>query len=90
MDKVAEVTPDHRAYLDRFYASGELVLSGRRSPPTGGVIVGHFRDRAAVDAFIAGDPFVVRGVATYDVIEFDPVKRCPEIDQYLRRVGAVS
>lgn len=88
MDKVNAVTPDHRAYLDRFYASGELLVSGRRNPPSGGVLVGHFKDRAAAEAFVANDPFFTAGVARYEIIEFAPVKRAPEVEAYLKRVGA--
>lgn len=88
MEKVNAVTPDHRAYLDRFYATGELLVSGRRNPPSGGVLVGHFKDRASADAFVAGDPFVTSGVARYEIIEFDPVKRAPEVEAYLKRVSA--
>ena len=88
MDKVAALTADHRAYLDRFYATGELLLSGRRNPPSGGVLVGHFKDRATVEAFVAGDPFVTGGVGRYEIIEFAPAKRSPEVETYLKRVGA--
>jgi uncharacterized protein YciI len=60
----------HRAYLDRFYASGVLLSSGPRVPRTGGVILARFADRAAAESFVAGDPFTQAGVARYEVIEF--------------------
>ena len=60
---------EHVAWLERGYAEGLFLASGRKVPRTGGVILirGH---RAQVEALIATDPFVGGGLARAEVIEF--------------------
>ena len=41
---------EHVAWLDEHYASGRFVVSGRRIPRTGGVIVARGDDRAEMEA----------------------------------------
>lgn len=73
----------HRAFLDRRFADGELVCTGPQHPRTGGVILSRAVDRAAVEAFIAQDPFFVHGIADYAVTEFTPTKYCEGFERCL-------
>jgi uncharacterized protein YciI len=84
MDRVDAHTADHRAYLDRWYASGHLLVSGRRSPPVGGVVIARFASPAELAAFVAGDPFVIAGVAAYETLAFAAAKHAPEIRAWLQ------
>ena len=70
---------DHREFLGRYYAAGTLLVSGPKTTKTGGVILSLQKEREAVDALIAEDPFYQRGVATYQVTEFNAVRSHPEI-----------
>lgn len=79
VEELTPVTPLHRAYLDGFVASGNLLVSGRRNPPVGGVIIAKFDSLAAAQAFAAADPFVIAGVASYEFIEFAAIKFNPAI-----------
>lgn len=60
---------DHVAWLDRGYAEGLFLASGRKVPRTGGVILsrGH---KAEVEALVATDPFVATGLASVEITEF--------------------
>lgn len=69
---------DHRDWLDRGIADGWLLLAGPLEPRTGGVLLAQgtaeqLRGKAA------SDPFVVRGVATFELTEFVAVKAAPGI-----------
>lgn len=66
--------PDHIAYLDRHYASGEFLCSGRKVPRTGGVILCKASTPAEVRAILEEDPFFTGGIAEYRVTEFVPSK----------------
>lgn len=72
LEEVDRHVAAHRAWLERHYASGHFLLSGRKEPRTGGVIVALAEDRAALDAILAQDPFALAGVADYTVTEFIP------------------
>ncbi|MBA3041400.1 MAG: GTP cyclohydrolase [Alphaproteobacteria bacterium] len=58
----------HMAWLKQGYDSGIFLASGRKVPRTGGVILAR-GERADIEAFVAGDPFAVDGVADYDITE---------------------
>ena len=75
-EQVAEVRPAHREYLrEHGYNPGLILFSGPKVPPDGGLEVARAESRSQIDQFIANDPFNVRGVANYRVIEFDPTLR---------------
>jgi uncharacterized protein YciI len=85
LDEVEKWVAEHRAYLDRHYASGGLVVSGPQEPRVGGVIVTGELSRAEVDALLAEDPFVREGVAQYEAIEFHGTKRTAALDSLLAK-----
>jgi uncharacterized protein YciI len=72
LERIEELVPAHREYLQEQFARGLFVVSGRRVPWTGGVIVAR-GSRAEVEAAIAADPFTREGVAETDVVEFQPL-----------------
>lgn len=79
LDRIAEAVADHRAYLDEGYRSGMLLASGPRVPKDGGVLIAKAADAAALEKFFASDPFKAKGLAVYRFIEFEPVKRHPDL-----------
>ena len=58
----------HIEWLRRHYADGTFLLSGRRVPRTGGVIVTRGESFEAVEALLKTDPFQQHGLATVDII----------------------
>jgi uncharacterized protein YciI len=63
---------EHHAWVERLYADGVVLVSGRREPPTGGVIVATAPSEQAMQDLLAEDPFVRHGVARYVVYGFAP------------------
>ncbi|MFT3693010.1 MAG: YciI family protein [Kofleriaceae bacterium] len=74
---------DHMAWLNKHYAAGTFVLSGRKVPRDGGIILANGHDRAAMEALVAEDPFVVRGLAEVRVIEFQASTRADDMPKRL-------
>ena len=71
---------EHMAWINRHYASGDFVVSGRRVPRTGGVILARGDDREAIEAIAAADPFVSGGVATCEIVQFNASQSAPGLD----------
>jgi uncharacterized protein YciI len=71
LDEVDALMRPHVAWLKRHYADGRFVVSGRRVPREGGVIIAHGDDREEIEALAATDPFVRGGVATVEAIQFN-------------------
>jgi len=70
LSEVDRLVPEHMAWLAEHYASGEFLVSGRKQPRTGGVIVATAASRQHIETIAHGDPFVRAGVATCEIIEF--------------------
>ncbi len=71
--EVAEITPEHRAYLKINYDAGILLFSGPRVPRIGGVLFAKAEDASIIEKMIAADPFKTKGIAEYEIIEIAPV-----------------
>jgi uncharacterized protein YciI len=69
----------HVAWLQRHYASGTFLASGRKVPRDGGVILATGDDRARLEAIVLDDPFVASGLATYRLIEFRASQRAADL-----------
>jgi uncharacterized protein YciI len=76
---------EHVAWLDEHYAAGRFLVSGRRIPRTGGVIVARGDDRGEIEALAASDPFVAGGVATCEVVQFRASQTAPGLDELRAR-----
>lgn len=72
LDAVDQHVAAHREFLDRHYASGTFLLSGRKEPRTGGVILANASSARELQAILAEDPFQVHGVAAYELVQFAP------------------
>jgi uncharacterized protein YciI len=72
LQEIDRLLADHRSFLERHYASGHFLLSGRKEPRTGGVILAKAKNRDEVEAIIRSDPFYVAQTAEYEIVEFTP------------------
>jgi len=76
---------DHVAFLNEQYAAGTFLVSGRKIPRDGGIILAVGDNRTAIEAVMAQDPFVARGLADVRVIEFRASQRADDIQQRLEK-----
>ena len=61
MDAIMAVFPRHKVLIGQFAARGEVIGIGAFGGGGQGSM-GIFRDRAAAEAFVAQDPFVLEGL----------------------------
>jgi uncharacterized protein YciI len=81
LDEVDALMRRHMAWLDEGYDAGRFLVSGRRIPRTGGVILARGDDREEIEALAASDPFVMGGVATCEVVQFRASQVAGELDR---------
>jgi uncharacterized protein YciI len=74
----------HVRFLKKYYASGNFLVSGRKVPRNGGIIVAVAESRTRIEAIVAEDPFVTRGLADFRIIEFRASQRATDIQN---RIG---
>ena len=69
----------HREFLDYYYKQGLLLASGPMKPRTGGIIIALTQDKAYLESVLQQDPYHLAEIASYQLIEFTPVKHCDEL-----------
>jgi uncharacterized protein YciI len=74
----------HVAFLKKYYAAGHFLVSGRKIPRDGGIIVALGESRDKIEAIVAEDPFHQHGLADFRIIEFRASQRA---DDMPKRIG---
>ena len=82
-EKIKEVQPRHRVFLQKGYDAGLFLCSGPQvDPPVGGFLVARAESRDALVSMFREEPFFSEKLASYTFTEFDPVKRQPWTEQW--------
>ena len=71
--------PAHMKFLKKYYASGNFLISGRKIPREGGIIIAAAKTREQIDSIMLEDPFIARGLAGYRIIEFRASQRAGDV-----------
>jgi len=81
LTEIDAVMRAHVKYLKKYYDAGNFVVSGRKIPRDGGIIVAVGANRPAIERIVNEDPFVAKGLAQYRIIEFRASQRATDIDE---------
>jgi uncharacterized protein YciI len=71
----------HVAFLKKYYESGNFLMSGRKIPRDGGIILAVGKSRRQIERLMEEDPFCERGLADFRVIEFRASQRANNIQE---------
>ena len=85
LSEVNKYLSAHREFLDYYYKQGLLIASGPMNPKTGGIIIAASKDKAALEAILAQDPFSLAEIADYQFIEFTPIKHCDALKEIIQK-----
>jgi uncharacterized protein YciI len=77
----------HVAFLNRYYKAGNFLVSGRKIPRDGGIILATGKTREQIEAIVREDPFHVHGLADFRIIQFRASQRAADIQQRLEDDG---
>ncbi len=69
----------HVTFLKKHYASGHFLVSGRKIPREGGIIVAIAESRSRLEAIVREDPFVTHGLADFRIVEFRASQRADDM-----------
>ena len=83
LEKIDEILPEHRIFLQTGYDKGLLLFSGPRNPRTGGMVAARAESDREIKSFFEKDPYKINNCAEYSFVEFDPVKRQPFLDGWI-------
>lgn len=74
---------DHADFLQKNYEKNYFIVSGRKNPRTGGVIISQLKDRNQLENILKSDPFYIHEIADYEIIEFIPGKYHPDFSAFI-------
>jgi uncharacterized protein YciI len=75
----------HMAFLHEHYAAGRFLVSGRKIPRDGGIILAVGTSRREIEAIARADPFCKKGLADVRIIEFRASQRADGIEHAIDR-----
>src|SRR5918992_4577239 len=75
----------HVRFLKKYYASGHFLVSGRKIPRDGGIILAVGKSRQQIEAIVEEDPFYERGLADFRIIEFRASQRASDIQARIQK-----
>jgi uncharacterized protein YciI len=71
---------DHVVFLKKYYAAGHFMVSGRKIPRDGGIILAVGESREQIEKIIEEDPFHRHGLANFRIVEFRASQRAKSLD----------
>ena len=83
LEEVDKEINSHIEYLEKFYSLQKIIFSGRRNPRIGGTIICNAKDKKEVESIIGQDPFFIKKIAEYEIIEFLPTKCADGLERFL-------
>jgi uncharacterized protein YciI len=73
----------HVKFLTRYYAAGNFLVSGRKVPRDGGIILAIAESTEQVEGIIKEDPFYKRGLADFRIVQFRASQRAHDMPKRL-------
>jgi uncharacterized protein YciI len=74
----------HVRFLNKYYKSGHFLVSGRKIPRDGGIILAVGESKEEIERIVTEDPFHAHGLADFRVIEFRPSQRAEDLNPLVR------
>ena len=84
--KIDANMPAHVKFLKKYYASGNFLVSGRKVPRDGGIIIATAKSQEEVEAIVREDPFVARGLADFRITQFRASQRADDLQQRINEL----
>ena len=84
LEQIDAALRSHVAFLDKHYDAGTFLISGRKIPRDGGIILAVGKSREEIENIVREDPFVSRGLADYRIIEFRASQRATDVPERVR------
>ena len=76
----------HVAFLKKHYASGHFLVSGRKIPREGGIILAVGESRQEIEAIAQQDPFYTQGLADIRIMEFRASQRATDLEERIAKL----
>ena len=76
---------EHMVFLKEYYASGHFLVSGRKVPRTGGIVIVKGKDEKEIERIMKSDPFCKKKLATITITEFQASQQAEILKEFFRK-----
>ncbi len=83
IEEVDKHIEGHTAYLKKYSENNTFIISGRKVPRTGGILIANASSKEEVEKIIMEDPFYQYNVAEITISEFLHARHNPALDGLL-------
>lgn len=73
----------HVTYLNKYYQSKNFIVSGRKIPRDGGIIIAISSTKKEIEKIIKEDPFYKNKLAEFRIIEFHASQKADNINELI-------
>jgi uncharacterized protein YciI len=85
LDRIDAHMSEHVTFLKQYYAAGNFLVSGRKIPRDGGIILAVGENRTQIETIIKEDPFIKLKLADFRIIEFRASQRADDVQTRIKR-----
>ncbi len=71
LDEINQSFASHSEWVQRQYEAGRFLVTGRREPPIGGIIVARASSEQELREILTTEPYQQKGLAEYEIFAFD-------------------
>jgi uncharacterized protein YciI len=83
LEEVDKHIDGHVAYLKKYVENETFIITGRKEPRTGGILIANAASKEEVEKIITEDPFYHYHVAEITITEFLHARHNPALDELL-------
>ena len=81
LEEIDAHMPAHVSFLKKYDAAGNFLVSGRKVPRDGGIILAVGKTRRQIEQIVEEDPFRQHDLAEFRIIEFRASQRASDIQK---------
>lgn len=85
LDRIDAHMTAHVKFLKHYYAAGNFLVSGRKIPRDGGIILAVGDNRTQIETIVKEDPFIKLKLADFRIIEFRASQRADDVQKRIER-----
>lgn len=83
ISEVEQFLDSHILFSEKYYKSNKFICSSRKNPRNGGIILCNAENTTEVNKIISEDPFFIKKIASYEIIEFIPSKYSEKFNEFI-------
>jgi uncharacterized protein YciI len=84
LEQLDEHMTEHVKYLNKYYKADVFIVSGRKVPRIGGIILAQADSKEILEKIISDDPFHKHKLAEFTITEFNASQSHPDLKGLIR------